>query len=268
MWKTETSANGRPVRIGLCGFTISMKAYGSRFPVVEIQNTFYEPPGDARLQRWRQAASPSLEYTMKVWQLVTHSASSPTYRRMKHPPDPDQQPGGFRASAAVEEGWRRSVECANVLGATGMLFQCPASFGPTTENVRAMRRFFEQVRRPAARLLWEPRGKAWVTNREMALALCEDLDLVYVVDPFVTPPAKGKAVYWRLHGVGGARHSYSDEELRDLHAMLVRSEAAGPAYILFNNLPRVADAQRFARVVEAGPARKRDVGAKRTSGAR
>jgi uncharacterized protein YecE (DUF72 family) len=268
MPEMESAAAGTAVRIGLCGFTISMKTYGSRFPVVEVQSTFYEPPSDALLQRWRQATSPALEYTMKVWQLVTHSAASPTYRRMKHPPDPDQQPGGFRESAAVEHGWRRSVDCARVLGATGMLFQCPASFGPTSENVRAMRRFFEQVQRPRARLLWEPRGRDWVASRQMALALCADLDLVYVVDPFVTPPAKGKAVYWRLHGPGGARNSYSDEELRDLHTLLVRSESVGPAYILFNNLPRVRDAQRFTRVVEARRAGKPGLGRKRTSGSR
>jgi hypothetical protein len=41
------------VAVGLCGFSMSMKTYGSHFPVVEIQNTFYEPPGDATLRKWR-----------------------------------------------------------------------------------------------------------------------------------------------------------------------------------------------------------------------
>ena len=247
--RMESHAARASVRVGLCGFTISMKAYGSHFPVVELQSTFYEPPSDARLRKWRQATSPSLEFTMKVWQLVTHPASSPTYRRLKHPPHLDDEPGGFRWSSAVQEGWRRSVKCANVVGATGMLFQCPASFGPMAENVRAMRQFFERIRRPAARLLWEPRGNAWIANRAMASALCAELDLVYVVDPFVTPPIEGQAVYWRLHGLGGARHSYTDEELRRLHELLVESNASGPAYILFNNLPRVEDAGRFASIV-------------------
>jgi uncharacterized protein YecE (DUF72 family) len=234
-----------------------MKAYASRFPVVEIQNTFYEPPRDAILQRWRQATGSSLEYTMKVWQLVTHGVSSPTYRRMKQPPDADSEPGGFRESSAVSEGWQRSVECAEILGATGMLFQCPASFGPTQDNVRAMRTFFERAKRPAARLMWEPRGKPWVAHRALALALCADLDLIHVIDPFVTPPPTGRPVYWRLHGLGGARHSYSDTELRELHSLLVRSEPAGPAYILFNNLPRASDAHRFAGIVGANHALNR-----------
>ena len=234
------------LRVGLCGFTISMHEYPRRFPVVEVQQTFYEPPADATLQKWR-AAAPSLEFTVKVWQLVTHAANSPTYRRMKRPVVGMASSGGFRDSAAVAEGWRRSVECADLLAATAMLFQSPASFGPDPENVDRMRVFFERVDRPSARLLWEPRGARWLAERPLAVALCRDLDLVHVVDPFVTPPEPGRPVYWRLHGPGGARHSYGDAQLRQLRAM-VREARAGRAYVMFNNLPRVGDAMRFLRV--------------------
>ena len=95
---------------------------------------------------------------------------------------------------------------------------------------------------------------AWVASRDMALAICRDLDLVYVVDPFVTPPRKGEAVYWRLHGLGGARVFVHGRAASPLHTLLVHSKGAGPAYILFNNLPRVADAQRFACIVQASRA--------------
>ncbi len=158
------------------------------------------------------------------------------------------EPGFFRDTPSVREGWRRSVECAEALSATAMLFQCPASFTPTPENVASMRRFFERVRRPAARLLWEPRGAAWVRQRGLALSLCRDLELVHVVDPFVTPAEKRNAVYWRLHGPGSARASYDDEALASLHQMLADVETREPAYVLFNNLPRVDDARRFTGV--------------------
>src|SRR4051812_49208055 len=98
-------------RVGLCGFTMAMEAYALHFPVVEVQHTFYEPPRDQLLRRWLAVTPPSLEYTMKVWQLVTHSAGSPTYRRLKHPLAAGAEPGAFRDSEAVEEGWRRSVQC-------------------------------------------------------------------------------------------------------------------------------------------------------------
>ena len=237
------------VRVGLCGFTMSMKAYALHFPVVEVQNTFYEPPVDATLKKWRAVTPASLEYTLKVWQLVTHAANSPTYRRLKRPLPAGAEPGWFRDSPAVEEGWQRSLECASVLSASALLFQCPASFTPDTDNVARMRRFFERIERPRARLLWEPRGPKWVLQRELALSLCDALGLVYVVDPFVTPPERGRSVYWRLHGIGGARHSYTDEELRILHRMLLEAEPTEPAYVMFNNLPRVGDAKRFKLLV-------------------
>jgi len=72
------------VRVGLCGWTISMAAYVRTFPLVEVQHTFYEPPADALLARWRSDA-PGFEFTIKAWKLVTHESSSPTYRRLKRP---------------------------------------------------------------------------------------------------------------------------------------------------------------------------------------
>jgi uncharacterized protein YecE (DUF72 family) len=195
------------------------------------------------MRKWR-AAAPSLEFTLKVWQLVTHASSSPTYRRMRR--KPGAECGGFRDSPSVMEGWERSVECANLLSASAMLFQCPASFGPDPDNVARMRAFFERIDRPRARLLWEPRGAQWVVKRALAIALCRELDLVHVVDPFVTRPERNLPVYWRLHGPGGARHSYSDVQLRHLRDMARDADVAS-AYVMFNNLPRVGDATRFLR---------------------
>jgi uncharacterized protein YecE (DUF72 family) len=237
------------VRVGLCGFTMAMEDYALHFAVVEVQNTFYEPPRDEVLQKWRTITPRSLEYTAKVWQLVTHSASSPTYRRMTRPLDPGAEPGFFRDSPAVEEGWRRSVKCAEVLSATALLFQCPASFTPDRENVTRLRRFFERIERPAVRLLWEPRGAQWVKERALALSLCRELGLVHVVDPFVTPPEPGQAVYWRLHGISGPRSTYTDAQLQQLRQMLVDVASPAPPYVMFNNLPRVGDARRFMRLL-------------------
>ena len=223
-----------------------MQSYRRVFPVVEVQSTFYDPPSDATMRKWLAATGPELEYTMKVWQLVTHPATSPTYRRMKRKVDEREAPGFFGDSAAVHEGWQRSLECAQVISATAMLFQCPARFTPDAANIESMRRFFERVDRPRARLLWEPRGRAWIAQRDLAIALCRDLDLVHVVDPFVTPPMRSASVYWRLHGPGSARASYDDAALGQLDRMLTDVAPTDAAYVMFNNLPRVGDAKRFA----------------------
>ena len=239
------------LRVGLCGFSMAMARYP--FPVVEVQSTFYEPPADSVMAKWPR----SLEYTMKVWQLVTHAAGSPTYRRMKRALGRRDRPGFFADSKAVERGWQRSLECAELLSATALLFQCPASFRPEREHVRNMTRFFERIERPRARLLWEPRGTAWVEQRDLALSLCRDLDLVHVVDPFVTPPHHRHPVYWRLHGIGGPRYSYSARDLRALRRMLVEADAPGTAYVMFNNLPRVGDAKRFLSLRPPSPRGRR-----------
>ncbi|HVE49398.1 MAG TPA: DUF72 domain-containing protein [Casimicrobiaceae bacterium] len=226
---------------------MSMKIYALHFPVVEVQSTFYEPPRDEVMRKWR-VNTPSLEYTMKVWQLVTHAANSPTYRRIKRA-RAFEDPGGFRDSPGVAQGWSRSIECASVLSATAMLFQSPASFRPEPDNVRRIERFFANIQRPRARLLWEPRGSPWMAKAGLASSLCRDLDLVHVVDPFVSPPQPDGPVYWRLHGIGGARNSYTDDQLNQLHRMLRGVEHTGPGYVLFNNLPRVGDAKRFYQLL-------------------
>ena len=226
-----------------------MHQYARDFPVVEVQSTFYEPPRDATMQKWLATTGPGLEYTMKVWQLVTHPASSPTYRRMKRKLAEHDAPGFFRDSPSVEEGWRRSTECAAILSATAMLFQCPASFTPAPENIQRIRRFFERIERPNARLLWEPRGPLWIAQRQLALALCKDLQLVHVVDPFVSPPDPHHSVYWRLHGPGSSRASYDQAKLNRLHRILLDSGSSETAYVLFNNLPRVDDAKRFSAIL-------------------
>src|SRR5688500_20378198 len=113
-----------------------------------------------------------------------------------------------------------------------MLFQCPASFDPQPENVDRIRRFFERIKRPRARLLWEPRGPKWVAQRDLALSLCRDLDLVHVIDPFVTRPEPGHPIYWRLHGITGPRHSYNVPEISPLHRLLIDAESSNSPAIL------------------------------------
>lgn len=241
-----------PVEVGLCGFTMAMAEYPRHFRLLEVQQTFYEPPAERVAKRWRDAMPPDFEFTVKAWQLITHESKSPTYRRLKRALDERERAGcgRFRDTPIVREALSRTLAVAQTLSASTVLFQCPASFGPSAENVENLRHFVANVARPQCppglRLAWEPRGPAWSAQAELALQLCEELELIYVVDPFVdairTTPA-GPA-YLRLHGISGARHVYTDEELERL------ADVTPPgAYVLFNNLPRVGDAQRFGALL-------------------
>jgi uncharacterized protein YecE (DUF72 family) len=232
------------VRVGLCGWTVSMTSYVQRFPLVEVQHTFYDPPADVMLQRWRSAVPASFEFTMKAWQLVTHTGSSPTYRRLKTPLSEQEraEAGAFRSTPVVLRAWQRTLECATVLRATAVLLQCPKSFRPTSDNVDRMRTLLSSVPRRDARLLWEPRG-AWPDA--LLAELCRDLDLVHVVDPMQRETVTPEQTYYRLHGTTGMRHVHTDEELK---ALRDRIRDRPRPYVLFNNLPRAGDADRFLRL--------------------
>jgi uncharacterized protein YecE (DUF72 family) len=234
------------IKVGLCGWTISQREYFERFPVVEVQQTFYQPPPQTTLRRWRATAPPSFEFTLKAWQLITHDSRSSTYKRLRREltADEKEQVGSFRWTDAVRAAWKTTVECAETLRATAVLFQCPASFRPTDENFERMRVFFRETERHGLRFLWEPRGPLW--KAEHVLPLCRELDLVHVVDPFVHTSVTPELIYWRLHGTTGARHIYSDAELRQVIDML---PTAGDAYVMFNNMPRDGDSERFVNML-------------------
>jgi uncharacterized protein YecE (DUF72 family) len=239
------------LKLGMCGFTIGAAAYYRQFRVVEVQQTFYDPPAPVTLARWREAAPPGFEFTMKAWQVITHAGTSSTYRRLRSPfpAEARAEAGGFRWNETVVRAWKTTVACAAILRATAILFQCPASFRATDANAAAMRDFFARIERPASvRLLWEPRGP-WPDD--VVRSLCAELGLVHAVDPFVRPSLTPALVYWRLHGNRSHYARYTDEELRQVHAWLP-ADPAIDAYVLFNNIPRVRDVQRFRELGLAG----------------
>ena len=232
-----------PVKLGMCGFTIGAASYYRQFRVVEVQQTFYDPPSRETLVRWRREAPAGFEFTMKAWQVVTHLGTSRTYRRLRSPfsQTARQEAGAFRWNDTVRKAWDVTRECARILRATAVLFQCPASFRATDANVAAMRRFFSSIDRPeSVRLLWEPRG-SWPDD--VVLGVCRDLDLWHAVDPFIRPSLTPELIYWRLHGNQSHYANYTDDELHKIYQWLPQDER--DVYVLFNNIPRVQDVRRF-----------------------
>ncbi len=232
------------IKLGMCGFTIGRAAYYKRFPVVEVQQTFYDPPALTTLARWRAEAPTDFEFTMKAWQVITHFGTSRTYRRLRSAFSERARAaaGGFRVNDTVIGAWQASLECARTLRATAILFQCPASFRATDGNIAAMREFFGTIDRPEGiRLLWEPRG-AWPD--ETVAGLCRELALTHAVDPFIRPSLTPELLYWRLHGNQSHYANYTDAELQQIHDWFPNDDAID-AYVLFNNIPRVKDIKRF-----------------------
>ncbi len=234
-----------PIKTGCCGYRMKLRDYAEIFDLVEIQHTFYQPPGAAALGRWRQEVPEEFEFTIKAWQLITHTSRSPTYRRLRRKlSDAERaEAGSFRPSPIVREAWEVTRTAAEILRARSILFQCPASFTPGEENLENMREFFSGLDRGNLRLHWEPRGE-WPAG--LVRELCEELDITHVVDPFATASVTPEFAYYRLHGRTGFRYVYEDFELEELLEMI---EPGTPAYVLFNNVKMHEDAARFGELL-------------------
>ncbi len=234
------------IKVGCCGFPVRRATYYETFPVVEIQQTFYQLPELGTAKRWRESAPSGFEFTMKAWQLITHEPSSPTYRRLKKGMVRGREDhyGFFKPTEEVRASWLETAAFAEALGAEKIVFQTPASFGPTKEHVQNLRSFFTKLRGGRFVLIWEPRGK-WVTKQ--VEGLCRELGIFPCLDPFQGPPSGVELFYVRLHGRKGYRSSYTDEELA---ALLEKARAYPASYLLFNNVSMFEDAKRFKRILE------------------
>lgn len=233
------------IRIGVCGFPKKRAELFEHFDVVEVQRTFYNLVPPETLARLTEGAPPRFVFTMKAFQGITHPASSPTYRRTKllerfHP----ENLGFFRETLEIKECSHMTREMARALRAQVVVFQCPPSFHPTLENRRNLSQFFEHFPREGLILAWEPRGK-WA--REEVRALCQSLDLVHVVDPFVDEPQWGCILYFRLHGKGSYQYFYSEKDLLFLAEILRKSER--DVFCLFNNIPMLENALSLKEIL-------------------
>ncbi len=233
------------IKVGCCGFAVAQKKYFELFKVIEIQQTFYQLPEIKTAEKWRSAAPPGFEFTMKAWQLITHVPSSPTYRRLRERIDPGKADryGGFRPTMEVLEAWKRTAAFARALGASMIVFQCPASFRPLDQNVKNMKAFFSEIDRAGFQFAWEPRG-LW--PNDLVVKLCEELGLIHCVDPFKNEPLFGGLDYFRLHGITDYVYTYTDTGLENLRKKITEK----PTYIMFNNNTMKEDALRFMRLLD------------------
>lgn len=234
------------VRIGCCGFPVAKQKYFETFKVVELQQTFYQPPEVSTIRKWRDESPSDFEYTLKAWQLITHEPGSPTYKKLKIkiPSSKEKNYGSFMLTEEVFSAWERTKEIADILKARIIVFQCPASFDSTGKNRRNLKRFFSSIRSDKYIFAWEPRGK-W--DEKEIKSICQEIDLVHCVDPFKSKPTYGRIRYYRLHGIGGYRYKYTQDDLGVLKKL---DRKKIDSYYMFNNVYMHKDASEFKRLIE------------------
>lgn len=235
------------INIGTCGFRGNKIEYSQILSCVEIQHTFYQPPQIKTLERWRAEMPDDFEFTLKAWQLITHEAKSPTYKRLKKKltEAEKEEAGYFKPTAIVKEAWDTTLACANALKAKTILFQCPASFKPYTENISNLEKFFSGIERGNLNFCWETRGN-W--DDKVVKDICELHNLWHVVDPFKKRTVTPEKCYYRLHGVTGWRYKYEEDELEEMVSLLPENERS---YVFFNNIYMTEDALSFQQIVNS-----------------
>lgn len=237
-------------------YVSKLQAYTDAFSTVELNRTFYKLPQVKTAEKWHANACEGFKFCMKAWQALTHPTWSPTWRkRTSQVPDEWQKEVGWlRPTEANRWAWEQTRAIADALDAEIVVIQCPPSFKPTDKHVANMREFLGQIDRGGHKLAWEPRGD-FEEETDLILELCQELDLIHVVDPFrnevltSTPDA-----YVRLHGnnepLTDFDYKYSDEELVELAEILdglcARHERV---WCMFNNFEKFDDGQRLAKIM-------------------
>ncbi len=214
-----------------------LQAYARLFETVEVNSTFYGLPKVSTAEKWRRESAevrPDFHFTVKAYQGITHIDRF-----------------GSRSTGLFE---RVSEICA-ALSAKVVLFQSPASFGPSAANTRKLKTFFSTLERHGLILTWEPRGK-WQEVPTAVSELCGELNLVHCVDPFRQEPlafGKDRLAYFRLHGFGKPsmyRYDFSDKELERLCSIIAALPASlRDVYVFFNNVSCYENALEFMKRV-------------------
>ena len=168
-----------------------LKFYASKFPLVEVDSTYYFPPSERNSELWIERTPKHFTFNIKAYSLLTN-----------HPTRPDSLYGDIKAELpkelldkrrvyrdklpddAVDEVWERfrlalyPLHSAGKLGA--VLFQFPQYFTISRKN----KTYIEEAvsRLPDYRIAVEFRHKSWLEDRNVkeTLSFLEERNLPLV----------------------------------------------------------------------------------------
>lgn len=237
---------GSPWWIGCAGFSMKRSAYFETFSAVEVQETFYDPPSERTLARWRRSAPDGFAFTVRAWQLITHPSSYPGYQRIRRPWEKNAHDrfGLFQQTGETRWAWQIVRKSAAILDAKAIVFQTPPSFTPTRENKENLLRFFDAVERGPVHLVWEPDG-LW--EEEETAELCSQCGLVAGMDPLISESCPGEVFYFRIRDKTRSRGSFTDDDFFQIHRRVSVGEERGrEGFFIWQTREAARDAKRFS----------------------
>jgi uncharacterized protein YecE (DUF72 family) len=187
---------------GMLGF------YSSKFPTVEINNTFYRLPKEGVLQSWAAQVPEPFTFAIKASQRITH------YARLKP-----------ESASAVEFLLKNTASLASRLGP--ILFQLPPNLQKDTDRLRA----FIDTLPPDRRYTIEFRHESWFEDDVFDALRARDIPLCITEQPDFAAPIVATASwgYLRLH-----RFDY-DASMLSEWSKRIASQPWNEAFVFFKH---------------------------------
>ncbi len=250
-----------------------LRYYASKFPLVEVDSTYYFPPSEKNAVLWIERTPPHFTFNVKAYSLLTNHPTNPSslYEdiRERLPEEALGKRNLYRENLPddeVEEVFQRFHDALMPLHSAGklgaVLFQFPQWFTISKES----KAYIEEVadRLKDFRVAIEFRSETWMSerNREETLGFLEERNLPYVcVDmpqgfPSSLPPiaaaTAGDLAMVRFHGrdrevwakrdVSASerfRYDYAKEELQEwVPKIETLAERTRETHVLMNNCYR------------------------------
>jgi uncharacterized protein YecE (DUF72 family) len=194
-----------------------LEHYATRFPVVEVNNSFYMLPKEATFDRWRAITPRGFVFVVKASRYITH------IRRLRDAKD------------SVDLFWSRATRLREKLGP--VLFQLPPNFRADPPLLKEFLAILPTGMRPA----FEFRDDSWSDDRVFDLLDRAAAAWVLADRPGWRVPlvVTGGWSYLRFHQGRPTHPAYSRRKLRTW-AERIAGLPAEDAYAFFNNDERAA----------------------------
>jgi uncharacterized protein YecE (DUF72 family) len=259
-----------------------LRYYAERFPMVEVNASFYAIPSLATVEAWAERTPPEFRFHVKAHQIISGHPSDPS----RLPPPLRELPAELDARGRIRRPSRELrdavidalVEATGALGPKlgAVLVQLPPYVTSGERQRDELGRILARLR--PARAAVEFRHRSWVASgeRERAAELLAEHDAAWVcVDapridvasamPPIVERTSDALAYVRLHGRNAGTwttgrsvaerydHAYTDAELGEwVDPTLRLAEAAREVAVVFNNNARdyaLTAAKRFQELV-------------------
>jgi uncharacterized protein YecE (DUF72 family) len=269
-WTDKTLiACGRFYPPGASSAEARLRFYASRFPLVEVDSSYYAMPTPATAQLWAERTPPGFVMNVKAFRLFTGHQTSPAvlHKDIRESLAPAAKANLYYRDVpapTLDELWRRFIEALEPLRRAGRLglvhFQFPPWLVFNRAGVAHVRECVERMRGHTVSV--EFRHGSWFDGEHAArtLALERELEVVHtVVDgpqgfpnsvPALWEATRSDVALVRLHGrntgtwnVKGAtaaadrfNYDYDERELADLAGPIAQlALEAASTHVVFNN---------------------------------